>query len=119
MKAKAKGEDVKVCKEENACEVITLTTVPSDAIAGQDQSAVSPSHALPPYDSRFKPVCGYFASSPTTIPFERDKGVGARKIHYLVGVAAHPMPPPGNEKKLLPLQGNRGAPMITQGAAMG
>ena len=119
LKAKAKGEDVKVCKEDNACEVITLTTVPSDSIAGQDQSAVSPSHTLPPYDSNFEPVCGYFASSPTTIPFERDKGVDARKTNYLVGVAAHPMPPPGNEKKLLPLQGERGAPMITQGAALG
>ena len=119
LKAKAKGEDVKVCKEENACEVITLTTVHSDSISGQDKSAVSPSHTLPPYDSRFKPVCGYFASSPTTIPFERDKGVGARKTNYLVGVAAQPMPPPGNEKKLLPLQGERGAPMITQGAALG
>ena len=119
LKAKAKGEDVKVCKEENACEVITLTTGPSDSTAGQDQSAVSPSPTLPPYDSRFKPVCGYFALSPTTIPFERDKGVGARKIHYLVGVAAHPMPPPGNEKKFLPLHGERGAPMITQGAALG
>lgn len=119
LKAKAKGEDVKVCKEENACEVITLTTVPSDSIAGQDQSAVSPSHTLPPSDSRFKPVCGYFASSPIIVPFERDKGLCARKIHYLVGVAAHPMPPPGNEKKLLPLQGDRGAPMITQGAALG
>ena len=75
--------------------------------------------ASPSYTRDFKPVCGYFASSPTTIPFERDKGVGARKIHYLVGVAAQPMPPPGNEKKLLPLQGERGAPMITQGVALG
>lgn len=49
----------------------------------------------------------------------RDKDVGARKTHYLVGMAAQPMPPPGNEKKLLPLQGDRGAPMITQGAALG
>lgn len=108
LKAKAKGEDVKVCKEENACEVITLTTVPSDSIAGQDQSAVSPSPTLPPYDSRFKPVCGYFASSPIIVPFGRNKDVGARKNHYLVGVAAQPMPPPGNEKKFLPLQA-RGA----------
>lgn len=119
LKAKAKGEDVKVCKEDNACEVITLTTVPRDSIAGQDQSAVSPSHTLPPSDSRFKPVCGYFASSPIIVPFGRDNDVGARKTNYLVGVAAHPMPPPGNEKKLLPLQGERGAPMITQGAALG
>lgn len=119
LKEKAKGDDVKVCKEENACEVITLTTVPSDSIAGQDQSAVSPSHTLPTYDSRFKPVCGYYASSPIIVPFGRDNGVGARKTNYLVGVAAHPMPPPGNEKKLLPLQGEMGAPMITQGAALG
>ena len=60
------------------------------------------------HTSNFKPVCGYFASSPTTIPFERDKGVGARKIHYLVGVAAHPMPPPGNEKKAFALTGREG-----------
>lgn len=119
LKAKAKCEDIKVCKEENACEVITLTTVPSDSIAGQDQSAVLPSPTRPPYDSRFKPVCGYFASSPIIVPFGRDKDVGARKNHYLVGVAAQPMPPPGNEKKFLPLQGERGAPMITQGAALG
>lgn len=104
LKAKAKCEDIKVCKEENACEVITLTTVPSDSIAGQDQSAVLPSLTRPPYDSRFKPVCGYFASSPIIVPFGRDKDVGARKNHYLVGVAAQPMPPPGNEKKFLPLQ---------------
>ena len=108
LKAKAKCEDIKVCKEENACEVITLTTVPSDSIAGQDQSAVLPSPTLPPYDSRFKPVCGYFASSPIIVPFGRNKDVGARKNHYLVGVAAQPMPPPGNEKKFLPLQA-RGA----------
>lgn len=119
LKAKAKCEDIKVCKEENACEVITLTTVPSDSIAGQDQSAVLPSPTRPPYDSRFKPVCGYFASSPIIVPFGRDNNVCARKTNYLVGVAAQPMPPPGNEKKLLPLQGERGAPMITQGAAMG
>lgn len=75
--------------------------------------------ASPSYTGDFKPVCGYFASSPIIVPFGRDKDVGARKIHYLVGVAAQPMPPPGNEKKLLPLQGERGAPMITQGAALG
>ena len=64
--------------------------------------------ASPSYTRDFKPGCGYFTSSPTTIPFERDKDVGARKNHYLVGVAAQPMPPPGNEKKFLPLQA-RGA----------
>lgn len=119
LKENAKCEDAKVCKEENACEVITLTTVSSDSIAVQNQSAVLPSPTLPTDTSRFKPVCGYFASSPRTIPFERDKSLVERKIHYLVGVAAHPMPPPWNEKKLLPLQGERGAHMITQGAALG
>ena len=119
LKENAKCEDTKVCKEENACEVITLTTVSSDSIAVQNQSAVLPSPTLPTDTSRFKPVCGYFASSPRTIPFERDNGLVERKIHYLVGVAAHPMPPPWNEKKLLPLQGERGAHMITQGAALG
>lgn len=60
--------------------------------------------ASPSYTRDFKPVCGYFASSPIIVPFGRDKDVGARKNHYLVGVAAQPMPPPGNEKKFLPLQ---------------
>ena len=119
LKENAKCEDTKVCKEENACEVITLTTVSSDSIAVQNQSAVLPSPTLPTDTSRFKPVCGYFASSPRTIPFERDNGLVERKIHYLVGVAAHPMPPPWNEKKLLPLQGERGAHTITQGPALG
>lgn len=75
--------------------------------------------ASPSYTRDFKPVCGYFASLPIIVPFGRDKDLGARKTHYLVGVAAQPMPPPGNAKKLLPLQGERGAPMITQGAALG
>lgn len=64
--------------------------------------------ASPSYTRDFKPVCGYFASSPIIVQFGRNKDVGARKNHYLVGVAAQPMPPPGNEKKFLPLQA-RGA----------
>lgn len=64
--------------------------------------------ASPSYTRDFKPVCGYFASSPIIVPFGRNKDVGARKNHYLVGVAAQPMPPPGNEKNFLPLQA-RGA----------
>lgn len=75
--------------------------------------------ASPSYTRDFKPVCGYLVSSPIIVPFVRDKDVGARKTHYLVGVAAQPMPPPGNARKLLPLQGERGAPMITQGVALG
>ena len=75
--------------------------------------------ASPSYTRDFKPVCGYLVSSPIIVPFGRDKDVGARKTHYLVGVAAQPMPPPGNARKLLPLQGERGAPMITQGVALG
>ena len=71
------------------------------------------------YTGDFKPICGYLVSSPIIVPFVRDKDVGARKTHYLLGVAAQPMPPPWNEKKLLPLQGERGVPMITQGAALG
>ena len=71
------------------------------------------------YTGDFKPICGYLVSSPIIVPFVRDKDVGARKTHYLLGVAAQPMPPPWNEKKLLPLQGERGAHMITQGAALG
>lgn len=75
--------------------------------------------ASPSYTRDFKPVCGYLVSSPIIVPFGRDKDVGARKTHYLVGVAAQPMPPPGNARKLLPLQGERGAPMVTQGVALG
>lgn len=75
--------------------------------------------ASPSYTRDFKPVCGYLVSSPIIVPFVRDKDVGARKTHYLVGLAAQPMPPPGNARKLLPLQGERGAPMITQGVALG
>lgn len=75
--------------------------------------------ASPSYTRDFKPVCGYLVSSPIIVPFGRDKDVGARKTHYLVGVAAQPMPPPGNARKLLPLQSERGAPMITQGVALG
>lgn len=75
--------------------------------------------ASPSYTKDFKPVCGYLVSSPIIVPFGRDKDVGARKTHYLVGVAAQPMPPPGNARKLLPLQGERGAPMITPGVALG
>ena len=74
----------------------------------------SPSHAI-----IFEPVCSYLASSPIIVPFGRDKGVGKRKNHYLVGVAVCPMPPPVDDSKLLPLQGERGAPMITQGDALG
>lgn len=75
--------------------------------------------ASPSYTKDFKPVCGYLVSSPIIVPFGRDKDVGARKTHDLVGVAAQPMPPPGNARKLLPLQGERGAPMITHGVALG
>ena len=36
-----------------------------------------------------------------------------------LNMAICPMPPPGYDSKLLPLQGEMGAPMITQGAALG
>ena len=36
-----------------------------------------------------------------------------------LNMAICPMPPPGYDSKLLPLQGERGAPMITQGDALG
>ena len=61
--------------------------------------------ASPSHTRDFKPVCGYLVSSPIIVPFGRDKDVGARKTLHLVGVAAQPMPPPGDERKLLPLQG--------------
>ena len=70
-------------------------------------------------DDRRNKANSYLASSPIIVPFVRDKGVGKRKNHYLVGVAVCPMPPPVDDSKLLPLQGERGAPMITQGDALG
>ena len=50
----------------------------------------------------FEPVCSYLASLPTIVPSEQNKGVGARKIIHLAGVAAHPMPPPGDERRFSP-----------------
>lgn len=57
----------------------------------------SSSHA-----SVFEPVCSYLASSPIIVPFGRDEGVGARKILHLAGVAAQPMPPPGDKRRFSP-----------------
>ena len=57
----------------------------------------SPSHA-----SVFEPVRSYLASSPIIVPFGKDDGVGSRKIIHLAGVAAQPMPPPGNERMFSP-----------------
>ena len=70
-------------------------------------------------DDRRNKANSYPVSSPIIVPFGRDKGVGKRKNHYLAGVAVCPMPPPVDDSKLLPLQGERGAPMITQGDALG
>lgn len=66
--------------------------------------------ASPSYTRDFKSICGYLLSSPIIVPSEQNKGIDVRKIHHLVGVAAQPMPPPGNEKKLLPFQGVLGFP---------
>lgn len=57
----------------------------------------SSSHA-----SVFEPVRSYLASSPIIVPFGNDDGVGARKILHLAGVAAQPMPPPGDERRFSP-----------------
>lgn len=57
----------------------------------------SSSHA-----SDFEPVRSYLASSPIIVPFGKDDGVGARKILHLTGVAAQPMPPPGDERRFSP-----------------
>lgn len=57
----------------------------------------SSSHA-----SDFEPVRSYLASSPIIVPFGKDDGVGARKILHLAGVAAQPMPPPGDERRFSP-----------------
>ena len=58
--------------------------------------------ASPSHTSDFEPVCSYLAPSPIIVPFGRDEGVGARKILHLAGVAAQPMPPPGDERRFLP-----------------
>lgn len=58
--------------------------------------------ASPSHTSVFEPVCSYLASSPIIVPFGKDEGVGARKILHLAGVAAQPMPPPGDERSVLP-----------------
>ena len=109
-------EDLAQDKEEEEKEIKhPSASVPADII----KMNVAELLASLSYTGDFKPICGYLVSSPIIVPFVRDKDVGARKTHYLLGVAAQPMPPPWNEKKLLPLQGERGAPMITQGAALG
>lgn len=94
LKAKEKGEDVKVCKEENACEIITPAIVPSDSIAGQDRSAVLPSPTLPLYDSRFEPTCSYLFALPMVILSWRNNGAAEKKMRHLVGVESKAMPPP-------------------------
>lgn len=58
--------------------------------------------ASPSHTSVFEPVCSYLASSPIIVPFGKDEGVGARKILHLAGVAAQPMPPPGDERSFFP-----------------
>ena len=58
--------------------------------------------ASPSHTSVFEPVRSYLAPSPIIVPFVRDEGVCARKIIHLTGVAAQPMPPPGNERMFSP-----------------
>lgn len=115
LKAKEHA-DLEQDKEEDEKEAKHLSVSVPAAIIKMN---VAELFASPSYTRDFKPVCGYLVSSPIIVPFGRDKNVGARKTHYLVGVAAQPMPPPGNARKLLPLQGERGAPMVTQGVALG
>ena len=74
---------------------------PSDPMAiiklNISELLTSPSHT-----SVFEPVRSYLASSPIIVPFGKDDGVGARKIIHLAGVAAQPMPPPGDERRFSP-----------------
>ena len=102
-------------KAEAAPEVTLLATVPSDSIAGQEKKTSTPSFALSTDASRFEPMCACLPASLIITLSVWDKTVGARRMRHLVGVTVKAMPPPGNEKRLLPLQGERGAPMITQG----
>ena len=106
-------------KAEAAPEITLLATVPSDSIAGQEKKTPAPSPTLSTDASRFDPMCACLPASLIITLSVWDKTVGARKMRHLVGVTVKAMPPPGNEKRLLPLQGERGAPMITQGAALG
>lgn len=99
LKAKEHA-DLEQDKEEDEKEAKHLSVSVPAAIIKMN---VAELFASPSYTRDFKPVCGYLVSSPIIVPFGRDKNVGARKTHYLVGVAAQPMPPPGNARKLLPL----------------
>lgn len=107
------GEGVKLLQQD--CEITPPTPIPSNSIAGQKKQAPTPS----PHISRFSHEYAYLPVSPIITPSVRDKAAGAMEMRYMVGVAAQDMPPPGNISKLLPLQGERGAPMITQGVTLG
>lgn len=106
-------------KAEATTEVNFLATVPSDSITGQEKKTSAPSFALSTDDSRFEPTCACIPASPIIILSVRDNGVGAKEMRHLVGVSVKAMPPPVDKRSFLPLQDERGAPMITQGAALG
>lgn len=106
-------------KAEAATEVTILATVPSGSIAGQEKKTSAPSFALSTDASRFESTCACLPASPIITLSVRDKTVGAKKMRHLVGVTVKAMPPPWNKRKFLSLQVDRGAPMITQGVAIG
>ena len=95
-------------KAEAAPEVTLLATVPSDSIAGQEKKTSAPSFALSTDASRFEPMCACLPASLIITLSVWDKTVGARKMRHLVGVTVKAMPPPGNKRFFLPLQGERG-----------
>ena len=95
-------------KAEAATEVAILATVPSDSIAGQEKKTSAPSFALSTDARRFEPMCACLPASLIITLSVWDKTVGARKMRHLVGVTVKAMPPPGNKRFFLPLQGERG-----------
>lgn len=94
-------------KAEAAPEVTLLSTVPSDSIAGQEKKTSAPSFALSTDASRFEPMCACLPASLIITLSVWDKTVGARKMRHLVGVTVKAMPPPGNKRFFMPLQGER------------
>ena len=95
-------------KAEAAPEVTILATVPSDSIAGQEKKTSAPSFALSTDASIFEPMCACLPASLIITLSVWDKTVGARKMRHLVGVTVKALPPPGNKRFFLPLQGEMG-----------
>lgn len=90
---------------EKACENVTtetLITAVAPAMVKEEAGTIPSVEKdiaimvdIPLHDGRFEPVCGYHPVLLTMTPSEQDKGIGAKEIRHLVGVAAKAIPPPG------------------------